>query len=84
MKADEIVQLEFQNESLLRQPSGYAGGRSGQHRTVGSNVVLAPAVLTDAFCENCREIANSVTAVTFYALPRSLFTNNLSFDGCVV
>jgi hypothetical protein len=65
MKAGEIVQVEFQNESLLSQPSS---GNCGQHRTAlpprgrhvpCSNVVLAPAVLSEAFCGNCRELANS-------------------------
>jgi len=64
MKAKEIVQVEFQNESLLLQPFS---GTWGQHRTAlpsrGRHVpcsnVLAPAVLTEAFCRNCRELANS-------------------------
>ena len=65
MKAEESVQVEFQNESLLRQPSS---GTWRQHWTAllprgrdvpRSNVVLAPVVLTEAFCGNCRELDNS-------------------------
>jgi len=77
MKAEEIVQLEFHNGSLLRHSSS---GTWGQHRPAlpprgrhvpFSNVVLATAVLTEAFCGNCREIANSTTIVAFDAFPPS-------------
>jgi len=90
MKAEEIVEAEFQNGSLLRQPSS---GTWGKHRPAlpprgrhvpCSNVVLATAVLTEAFCGNCRELANSTTIVAFDAFsPSTLHQHFCNSTGLI-
>jgi hypothetical protein len=73
MKAEELVQVEFQIESLLHQPSS---GTLGQHRTAlpplgrhvpCSNVVLAPAVL-----RGVAGIVGNLLIPAFDALPPSI------------